>query len=293
MNLFVAELWRFWSRRVTKITLIAIVVLTTIGMAIAAANSTYDTTSSFRTVSDDCETATSNAEGEMDFSRCPIVTVYGEDDRVRFNDLGDILGGMGSLLVLASILLAASSLGGEFGAASLSTQLLFEPRRVRVWSTKAAAIAVGTAMVTLISALVIAGELYVVASTRGVVDTVGDSWWSDRTLDVARLVSACGIGAVLGFSITGIARRTVAAVVGFIVLFIAEPLLYHATDVFDRRLPMLSLMLFVANPFDDEFFDPGSNFGFSSLTQAVLPPLLWAAVLLVITGWQFRRTEIR
>lgn len=256
MNLLVAELWRFWSRRVTKVTVLVIIVISTIGMAIAAANST-------------------------------------DDERVHFEELGDVLGGIGPLLVFVTILLAASSLGGEFGAASLSTQLLFEPRRIRVWVTKAAAIAIGAGVVTFIATIVVSGEFYAVAAARGDVNNIDGTWWTGRSLDIGRLVAAGSIGALLGFSITGIARRTAAALAGFVVLFIAEPLLYNVTDTFDGKFPIWSLFTFVNNPFDDPFYNPTDTFGFASLAEAVAPPLAWAAVMLIVTGWQFSRSEIR
>ena len=38
-----------------------------------------------------------------------------------------------------AMLLGSTLLGAEYGAGSLSTQLTYEPRRIRVWATKAAA----------------------------------------------------------------------------------------------------------------------------------------------------------
>ncbi len=293
MNLLVAELWRFASRRIAKATLIVVLLCMTAGMAIAALQSDFDPASRYESYSEECfRTATVNAEGEPDLSSCTSVVAYAEDDRVDLNDLDGVLSATGVLFMLVTILVAASSLGAEFGAASLSTQLLFEPRRVRVWVTKSAAVAIGSAAITAVLAAVFVGEFTAVAAWRGVTD-VEPGFWGDRALDVARLGVAGTLGGLLGFAITGLARRTVAAIVVFIALFIAEPLVYQVTDLFDARLPLYPLIAFVVNPFRELDFRSTDAWGMTSLADAVVVPIVWIIGLLALTGWQFRRSEIR
>lgn len=294
MNLLRAELARFASRRIVRVALVGLAIVITAGMAIAYSQSSVDRTTQYETYASECvEQAQANAEGEIDLSGCPTVTAYGSDDRIRLSELEGVLGGTGPLFVLVAMLLAASSIGAEFGAGSLSTQLVFEPRRARVWTTKALAVALGTATVTAILVTVLAAELAFVAQQRGVTSGLEPGFWGDRGVDGLRLVAAAALGGLLGFSISGIARRTTAAVVVFVVLFIAEPLLYQVSDTFDGKLPLWTLFAFVVDPFDELGFDRSDVYGISSLWGAAVVPLVWVAGLLVFAGWRFHRSEIR
>ncbi len=293
MNLLGAELWRFTSRRIVKVTLVVVLLCMTGGMAIAAWQSEVDLSSRYDSYSEACfENPTYNTEGEIDLSECETIVAYSDDGRVRLNDLGNVLSATGVLFMLVAILVAASSLGAEFGAASLSTQLIFEPRRVRVWATKSVAVAIGTAAITAVLAAVLVAQFTAISAWRGIT-AVEDGFWNDRVLDVARLIAAGALGGLLGFAITGFARRTVAAVVVFIALFIIEPLLYQVTDLFDARLPLYPLIAFVTNPFREIAFEAEDAWGMGTLADAVIVPVVWIVALLVVTGWQFRRSEIR
>lgn len=289
MNLFVAELWRFRSRRVVWVLLVIVLGAIALGMTIRAATSTYDSTQTFTGVDGDC---VEDLIAPGDTSSCETVQ-YADDDRAELKDLHAVLRGFGPVFVLLSITLAASCLGAEFGAASLSTQLLFEPRRTKVWVTKLFAVMVGVGIVVAIITAFLAATYAGVAATRGVTDGVDTEWWTDRVLDAARIVVACMIGAALGFAITAFARRTVAALGVFVGLFILEPLLYQVTDTFDARLPLWPLLTFVFDPFSEFDFSTDSSFGLTSLGDALLPPLLWTVALVAVAGWRFRRAEIR
>jgi hypothetical protein len=298
MNLLAAELWRFRSRRTVRVTVIVVAVVITLGMAIAALNSTYDPASEYTTIADGCLGGPPNAEGEVDVSGCPTVVRYSSDHRVQLDALDNVLRTSGTMFLFLAVLLGATCLGAEFGAASLSTQLVYEPRRVRVWGTKALAIAIGVATIVAFATALLAGEYWAVANARGVTTDVSGAaldqdWWIGRALDGARVVGASSVGALLGFGLVGIARRTVAAVGVFIALLIAEPIVYQVSDLLDRKLPVMSLITFVLHPFDDPYFSPDDTFGFTTSGRAVLPGLLWAAALLVVGGRQFARSEIR
>lgn len=293
MNLFVAELWRFRSRRVVWVLLIVVLSAITLGMAIRAATSTYDAAQTFTGVDSDCvERLIARGEFSGDTSPCETVQ-FADDDRANLRDLHAVLRGFGPVFVLLAITLAASCLGAEFGAASLSTQLLFEPRRIRVWLTKLSAVMVGVAIVVAIITAFLAGTYSLVAATRGTTVGVDATWWADRALDGARIVVACMLGAALGFAITAFARRTVAALGVFVGLFILEPLLYQVTDTFDARLPLWPLLTFVFDPFSEFDFSTENNVGLTSLGDALLPPLVWTIALVALAGWRFRRAEIR
>ena len=111
------------------------------------------------------------------------------------------------LLAGASILVAATFSGADFASGSMVNQLLFVPRRLRVWAAKAVAVVLGT---TLAAAVVIAAfwaTLWGVAQGRGI-STPADTW------SLVAGTSGRGLGLVAGvalgsFALTMLLRHTV------------------------------------------------------------------------------------
>lgn len=111
------------------------------------------------------------------------------------------------LLAGASILVAATFAGADWGSGSLANQLLFVPRRLKVWTAKAAAVVLTT---TLSAAVVVAAfwaALWLVAESRGL-STSAATW--TLLLDT----SGRGLGLVAGvalgsFALTMLLRHTV------------------------------------------------------------------------------------
>src|SRR5262249_34884616 len=64
--------------------------------------------------------------------------------------LEDAIEGTGVAMLFVAFVLGASFAGAEFNGSSLSTQLLFVPRRGRVHTSKAAAAAIGTGVVAVL-----------------------------------------------------------------------------------------------------------------------------------------------
>lgn len=285
MNLLIAELWRCWSRRVTKIMLLLGFLVITGVMVWLFLRPQYKEQRNF--VFEACEF---NEEGEP--IACPPEEVIARvDQRVDLvDDLSDAMAGTGTALTVLGVLLGSTLLGAEFGAASLSTQLAFEPRRGRVWITKAAAVAVATAAVCVVLLLLLGAELAVVAAARGITDGVDAAWLGDRALELARLAGAGALGALFGFGITGIARRTVAAIVAFLVMFaIVEPLLVNTFSWAERRMPMEALTLFAFDP----FVRGDGDGGYTSLLNAATVASVWIVAIVAIAGLLFQRAEIR
>ncbi len=287
MNLFVAELWRCWSRRATKIVLILGFLLITGVMVWLTLRPQFETKSTPQFSS--CEF---NPEGEP---KDVCVIEGGEPVRVDqridlVDDLSDAMAGTGTALAVIGVLLGSTLLGAEFGAASLSTQLAYEPRRTRVWVTKAAAVAVASAAVCAGLLVILAGEMAAVAAARGITDGVDGGWLADRALELGRLAAAGALGALFGFGITGIARRTVAAIVAFLVMLaIVEPLLVNTFGWAEQRMPIMALTLFAFDPFVRD--DGGGDF--TSLAQTATVASVWIAAIVLIAGVIFRRSELR
>lgn len=127
-------------------------------------------------------------------------------------DLSHTLEGDGlalAVLVFALLLIAASTYAGtDWGTGSMSTQLLFEPRRLRLWSAKAIAVTLASGLVALVTLGGFWLATYLVAQSRGI-DTsdavLGDVGW--HLLRAVLLAMGAGLGA---YALAMLFRSTVA-----------------------------------------------------------------------------------
>jgi hypothetical protein len=118
--------------------------------------------------------------------------------------------GVGLALIVIGLLVIAGAtfVGADWSSGSLTNQLIFEPRRTRLWLSKAAAVMIGSGLVALV---VLSGfwlGLGVVAQARDI--SISSSDVTVVAWHVVRAV-ALGMGAGLGaFALTAIFRHTVA-----------------------------------------------------------------------------------
>ncbi|HEX6248208.1 MAG TPA: hypothetical protein VFZ64_10085 [Nocardioidaceae bacterium] len=133
--------------------------------------------------------------------------------------------GVAVILLLAALLLVVGTTfaGADWASGSLSNQLLFEPRRGRVWLAKAGAVLVG-ALVT--AAVVVAAfwlALFAVAASRGIATSAqvqeAIAWSSLR--GVALVVA----GAVGAYILTMLLRHTVGALATLFALVVGGEIL--------------------------------------------------------------------
>src|SRR4051812_47714420 len=195
MRLWSVELSRFRTRRAVVVILVVAAALA--GLLVASA--TYDS----RPISGDersaaaREAAQQRTNAEPEYQTCLAdPTAYFDEDATQADctqilpqadwflnrsalDLGNELDGRGiTLLVLlagTAILVGATFAGADWSSGSMSNQLLFVPRRVRVWVAKSVAVVVGA---TLLAAAVVAAfwaVLYAVSASRGL-HTSAASW---------------------------------------------------------------------------------------------------------------------
>lgn len=111
-------------------------------------------------------------------------------------------------VVLGLMVLAGTTFAGaDWASGSMSNQLLFEPRRLRVWLAKA--IAVGL-LATLLAAVVMTlywAGLHLVAASRDI--DAPDGFTGEVAWMVARTSVLTGLGAVAGYAVTMLVRSTV------------------------------------------------------------------------------------
>lgn len=127
-------------------------------------------------------------------------------------DLGRVLDeeGVGLALIVIGLIVVAGStfVGADWSSGSITNQLVFEPRRTRVWFAKAAAVMIGSGLITLV---VLSGYwlgLCLVAEDRGISTSS-----AELTHLVWHVVRGVGLGMAAGlgaFALTMLFRHTVA-----------------------------------------------------------------------------------
>ncbi|NUR07098.1 MAG: hypothetical protein HOQ22_03045 [Nocardioidaceae bacterium] len=230
MRLLRVELSRFFSRRAVAMLLLAAALLT----ALVAGTTIWGT----RPV-DAAEQAraearvqaiTSSPEYKRDLANCQESPedLFGpgadaaDCRRLLAPSTADVVGrvplaladevddsGIAVIVIVTVLMIVAGTTfaGADWASGSMSNQMLFEPRRQRVWWAKAGAALVGTgvAAAVLIAAFWVA--LYLVADARGI--GTGAAVQTDIRWMVARGVSLAALAGFGGYALTMLLRHTV------------------------------------------------------------------------------------
>jgi ABC-2 type transport system permease protein len=231
MRLLAVELNRFRSRRAIGFLVLAAVLVAVVLVGATAWNSRplTDADRTDAAAQADLEGQRSELQAEVQACRadpegylgpgataddCPSALIPSASSYYPRHalDLGSSLKteGIGlALIVVGLIVIAASTFAGaDWSSGSMTNQLVFEPRRTRVWLAKAAAVTIGSGLVAVV---VLSGfwlALGAVAEARGI--SVSSSEVSEVVWHVARAV-ALSMGAALGaFALTMLFRHTVA-----------------------------------------------------------------------------------
>ncbi len=208
-------------------------------------------------------------------------------------DLADVLEGTGVAMLFVAIVLGASFVGAEFNVGSLTTQLLFEPRRTRVHVSKAAAVAIGAGVVSLLVSLLLAVSMYVGSELKGIVEGVDRSFWWDRAGDGLRVAAAASLGAAMAYAVTLVTKRTSAAIVVFFVQFPLLFLIAPSSKPFgfiSQYNPLRALLTVISDP---RRANPLFDKGIRTMAGGVTLTAIWVAALLAVSGVIFARAEVR
>jgi hypothetical protein len=294
-GLFSAELRRFSSRRVVRFAFALGIALATLVLVIITARSDVRTASHSETqtvCSVPSGTATTNPSNFP--GGCTTQTFISNaphDHRLKIGaNLSDTIRGTGVAMVLLAFVLGASFIGAEFAVSSVGAQLTFEPRRVRVIVTKAVAVGVGAALLAISLLLYIAVLQAIGSSLRGVVSGLDAAWFAQRAGDVGRVGAATGLAAVVAFAITVVARRTVAAVAGLIIVLWVSAIIGQLDNWrwVAKYNPTSALIQMALNLKPSHHDRSGLSLG-----PAALSSCLWAVGLTVVAAAIFARREVR
>lgn len=206
-----------------------------------------------------------------------------------------------AVLVAALMVVAGTTFAGaDWASGSMSNQLLFEPRRSRVWLAKGGAIFLGAAVAAAVIMAAFWTALYLVAQSRDIV-TGATVQESIRAL-TGRAALLAGFGALGGYALTMLLRHTVGTL-GLLFAYVAggETLIALLPIEGIGRWSLGNNVLAWLNDgyeyWDNSLSCPGGGYECEktvvlSLHEAAayLGPLLLVALLASV--WMFRRRDI-
>jgi ABC-2 type transport system permease protein len=145
------------------------------------------------------------------------------------NQFEGLIFGFTLILALFAFLVGASFVGAEWRSGGMTNLLLWRPRRLRVLTTKLTALLTATLGIGVLLAVAWTAALWVVASHRGITETMTAGTWQSFGLTGIRGLTLVLVAGAAGFAIASIGRHTamalgaamVALVVGFYGVLIA------------------------------------------------------------------------
>jgi hypothetical protein len=299
------ELRRFSARRIVRGTFliagVIIVVVVTIGTAKGHPGSQFSLdpatgrvvdTATGRVVANKSPGASASQFGGTDDQGRIF---FGESD-TRTNigkDLANVLEGTGVTLLFAAFALGASFVGAEFNVGSLTTQLLFEPRRWRVHIAKSVAVAVGAATLALGVMALVAMAMYIGSELNGVVQGLDGAFVAHRTAQALRVAAVVGVGAMLAYSVTLVAKRSSAGMTTFFLQFVLLNLIRPDKMPFgpiSHYAPVRGLLAIIAK------HSVGTSVqerAIHTMAGGVVLTAVWVVVIVGGSGVVFARAEVR
>lgn len=116
---------------------------------------------------------------------------------------------LASLLTLIAALIGTTFAGHDWATGSMGNQLLFEPRRWRVWAAKLGAVVLGTTAMAIVGLSLFWGGIWVATEVRDL--TIGQNqWWWTFTAAIRTVVLIAGAGGA-AYALTMLLRNTVGA----------------------------------------------------------------------------------
>lgn len=105
------------------------------------------------------------------------------------------------------IIVGTTFVGADWATGSMSNQVLFEPRRLKVWLVKAAAVFVATLVAATVIVAAFWVALHITAELRGI--STGATVRADIGWTAGRGVLLAASGALGGYALTMLVRHTV------------------------------------------------------------------------------------
>lgn len=249
MKLFTMEMRRFWTRRATLAFAGAGIVFLIATLAVLAANTHAPTAAELAEAQ---QTAIQNQQQvEVEHDRCVqyqqdpegFAKEHGEpsypeefvdeytgdcddDYDPSFIEASDYLVGvlsfasetqnqiafLGIVFIVCGLLIAGSFIGAEWTSGGMTNLLLWQPRRMRLFTAKLSAAVVGVVCLTIAYSLIHLTALWGLASVKGQVGDLNGTWWSQNLEFAGRLLAIVVLVTICAVALAMLGRRTVAAI---------------------------------------------------------------------------------
>lgn len=233
---------------------------------------------------------------------------WGDDPRYKaYESLPVVLIGAAIASAGVAFLVGASSGGAEWSSRSMTLQLLFEPRRLRLLALKWAGLVVTTTVLAAVAMAIAVGFGAVTAQLRGtwdpqyaLIDELRDDLGQTMFLMGLRGLVLVAIAATIGYAIAMLVRNTGASLgVAFVYFVVLENGVRFALMRYGSEPFMLSTNA-VAFLFPGGLEVPGEQTGpyHESTTvdltnlRAFITLMTYAAALCIPAAWSFTRRDV-
>lgn len=226
MRLFRVEVARLMSRRIFKI-FVVVAFLAIAGAVTLMARDALPPTAADRADAkqamqrnyDTCKTdeakeqkANQSADfGCDEMANQPIDSYLGYTEFSFRDTAPGVIGGAGIGLGLVAFLIGASYLGADISTRTLNTQLLFEPRRTRMFTTKVGGLSAGMAVFGILGLGLVTAGLYGIAWRWGTLAKLTPGFWQSLGLAGLRAIAVVIGAAIGGLALAALLRHTAAA----------------------------------------------------------------------------------
>jgi ABC-2 type transport system permease protein len=312
IRLLSAELLRARSRHVIRVLMVGVVVGVVLSMGIATWNSARSSAdASYRSALASCMRGEFTPPGQVpppyhslaEYCADQVRPENFQSNQLRWADLGQILNGISSIVILLGVLLGATLGGADWTAGSMGTLLTWEPRRIRVLIVRASVAAFVAFVFTMVAqaffVLIYRLGVAIAGNTAG----VARGMLGHATGTAFRVAVVAALLAVVAHALATLGRSTVAAVgilFGYLVIF--EGFVSNLWIGLQPRLLIRAAVVVVAH---QPLYDPRATVTFDSsgvteLSQRVLLSVpgawvvlfAWAIGLLVVGLFAFRVRDV-
>lgn len=227
------ELRRMWSRRLLKLLGVMVLLVVVAGATIAFFHSSRDVAAARQRVQaqrqqelDACRRGDFHIPGQnrpgfdLDKACKRFIPKFAvTDPRWHYVQLRDVVLGTSPPLGILCLLLGASFIGAEWQRGTVTTELTWEPRRIRLLACKLVAVAIVGFCFTVAAEAMLAAALWPVAAFRGSVSGLDAAWVREVAGVALRAAAVGGLTAVVGCAIATVGRNTTAALGAAFVYF--------------------------------------------------------------------------
>jgi hypothetical protein len=148
------------------------------------------------------------------------------DPRFDYAFMGEIVISVGIPFIMLGWLVGASFVGADWHNRTLTSTLTWEPRRIRLLSTKTLALSIVVFVWMVFLGIGLSAALFPAAAFEGITATVDAEAWRGHAIAILRVAGATTFAAWLGLALAVVGRNTAAALgVGFVYLAIVENLI--------------------------------------------------------------------